>query len=160
MKKLLILLMLLSSIALKANEPTIDLVYDETISIDSAYSKEFRLSDKVIGGFRMYSDTLSFQLEVASATGLTTSNAGDSLDITFKLLPISYNGLQDTTTYANWLTVLTKGEDQGRVAYGSQVPLLPSQKHAGKGYITILNKKYPTKQTVRIRIYAIKQNRR
>ena len=130
-----------------------DVVYEKTLSADSAAT----VSD-YFDVFTLYSDTLAFIVEVVEADSLDIANpiSGDSLAISVRMLPKSPGGFMDTTTVTYWTTVVSKTATQGRVAFGTNIPLLPSQTYGAKGYITATNTT-GGKQKFRIRVYAIRK---
>lgn len=159
MKKIILLLLFVLSTSIYAQvgqDVRTEVVFEETFSIATGAT-----STRTTKPFKTYSDTLSFQIEVASADSLDAANplSGDSLTIAFKILPLSVGGLQDTTTVTYWTTVVSKGAKQGRVAFGDNVALTSSKQFSALGYISVTNVTAGT-QSVKVRVYAIRKFRR
>lgn len=160
MKSLLVTLLLLIGYSAYGQNGGSDLqweiVYDKSTRIAAA--------DTLIEyfeGINLYSDTLSFIVEVIQADSLDAANrlSGDSLAITVKMLPRGPGGATDTTTVPYWTTVVSKTATQGRVAFGTDIPLLPSHQFTARGYISAINTTSGY-QNVQIRVYAIRKFRR
>lgn len=160
MKSILISLLLLIGFNAYAQNGGADLqweiVYDKSTRIAGADTL-----NEYFEGINLYSDTLSFVVEVIQADSLDAANplSGDSLGITVKMLPRGPGLATDTTTVAYWTTVVSKTATQGRIAWGTNVPLLPSQQFTARGYITIVNNTTGY-QNVKVRVYAIRKFRR
>jgi hypothetical protein len=159
MKKIILLLLLVLSTTAYSQvgqDVKSEVVLEESFTIDSSATSTFY--SKL---FSIYSDTLSFQIEVTSADSLDAANplSGDSLTIAFKILPLTVNGLQDTTSVTYWTTVVSKGAKQGRAAFGDNVALTSSKQFRAKGYMTVTSAA-TGKQKVKIRVYSIRKWRR
>jgi hypothetical protein len=149
MKKLILLLLLIPTFMLAQPKIEVDEIWTKTFSLDSnTYTDEFF--------FRTSGDSLAFQVEVVSASLGNTSPAGDSLNITLRMLPVSQTLLRDTTSYTYWTNVLSKTAPQGRVAFGNNISLPLSKQVSAVGRVSVTNAK-GTRQSVTVKIYAIRK---
>lgn len=157
MKTLFVLLFILVGYA-KAQVNTYDPVYEKSMKATTGQTLTEYFQ---IGGID--SDTLSFIVEVVTADSLDLANplSGDSLAITVKMLPQSPGGFTDTTTVTYWTTVVSKTATQGRVSFGTGIPLGPSKVFGATGYISVTNTTGGT-QNFQLRVWKIRKyiNRR
>lgn len=157
MKTLLVLLFALIGYA-NAQVNTYDAVFEKSMRATTGQT----LTDYFQIG-ALDSDTLAFVIEVDSADSLDAANplSGDSLAITVKMLPQSPGGFTDTTTVTYWTTVVSKTATQGRVSFGTGIPLGPAKIFGARGYITVTNTTGGT-QSFKLRVWKIRKyvNRR
>lgn len=127
-------------------------IYEKTFVLDTS-----EVDTVITEPFGLYSDSLTFVVEIVSADSLTKYRNGDSTAVNVRLRYLTPYGTQDSTLYANLPVAVDKGAGAGSVVYGNRIPLT-SAKKAGKGRLEInIGHTYSTPQTVRIRIYAIKE---
>lgn len=157
MKQIMILIglfMLFTTAKSRTGEDVItDLVFSQQIVMDSNEVKFIYFDVPSI-----YSDTLSFVIEVTKADSLRKANpnTGDSLDIEVKILPKSPGGYYPHKDTSNYLLVVDKIATAGRVSMGTNVPLLPSQQYGARATLKVKGL-FLTKQSAYIKIYTVRK---
>lgn len=128
----------------------LETVYEGTFVLDTSEA------DTVVSKmFVPYADSLSFVAEIISADSLDADGALVSIDARIRFVTVT--GIADTTAYANLTKVIDKTAAAGNAYFGDIVALPSSYKGSrAKLEINLVNTNDGA-QTVKIRIYAIKE---
>lgn len=129
----------------------VDKVYEYKLKLDSANGTGDTIRVPLDLKW-FWSDTITFAIDVTSDS--TVIGRSDSIGADLRIQWLTVNGIGDTTTWANWTSVLTKTPDQGQAAWSVAMVRAPSQIF-GRLWLEVYNAYPTTGQYATVRVYKI-----